>query len=107
MGVLSLLIGRKHPMHRAKLVQYFLDKAEAIFVRAKYWHKDADKTEMRGQELEAKASKLQELAQARRADADKSEELGQQFDAKAEAQHEVARTQREMAAETEVLGHQI
>lgn len=85
-------------MTRAKLVQYLVEKAEAIFLRAKYRHKDAAEAEMRGQKSEAKAAELLDVAQAQRADADKSEALSQQFEAKADAQ-------RKEAAKTEMLGH--
>ena len=89
---------------RAKLVQYLIEKAEAIFLRAKYRHKDAAEAEMRGQEPEAKAAELLDVAQTQRADADKSEVLSQTFDATADAQREFAKTQREQAAKTEMLG---
>src|ERR1022692_65748 len=55
---------------RAKLVQYLIEKAEAIFLRAKYRHKDAAEAEMRGQESEAKAAELLDVAQRRGAEAD-------------------------------------
>lgn len=50
--------------HRAKLVQYLIEKAEAIFLRAKYRHKDAAEAEMHGQESEAKAAELLDVAQS-------------------------------------------
>src|ERR1039457_210689 len=83
---------------RAKLVQYLIEKAEAIFLRAKYRH---------GQESEAKAAELLDVAQTQRADADKSEVLSQTFDATADAQREFAKTKREQAAKIEMLGHKL
>ena len=78
-------------MTRAKLVQYLIEKAEAFFLRAKYRHKDATEAEIRGQESEAKAAELLDVAQTQRADADKSEALSQTFNATADAQHEIAK----------------
>ncbi len=94
-------------MAAGKLIQFLIEKAEDIFLRAKYRRKDADKLEARGQELGAKAAEVFDVAQTQHADADKSEVLGQQFDAEADTQHEIAKTKHEEAAKTEMLAHEL
>jgi hypothetical protein len=83
-----------------KIVQFLIEKAETIFLRAKHEREKADKAEKRGQESETRAAELLDVAQTQRADADKAEAFGQQFDAK-------ANTLRKEATKTEVLVHQL